>query len=366
MRCEPLERRELLAAELLPGVRHFSDFPSAMVGPQIAGIGRFSAIADANETIVVEIRIDPSGEIQNARDALVEIGFEETAHYRDHLSGELPRAELLNAAELPMVMLIRETGLAVFNAGTVSSQADPAMRSDIARSRFGVDGTGIKIGVISDSYDRTSGGGGAAGGIASGNLPGIGNPNGRNLPVIVLQDAPTTGPTAGRGKDEGRAMLELIHDIAPGAELMFHTGITGPVQFAQAVQALRAAGADIIVDDVTYPGMQIFQDGITAQAVADATAAGVSFFSSAGNQGSESYSSPFRTDGRTNSIPNFPPAAGKLYEPHDFDPGPAVDNFQTVVLGSSRAVSFTFQWDQPSASLGGPGATSDKIGRAHV
>ncbi|MEP3897410.1 MAG: dockerin type I domain-containing protein [Rhodopirellula bahusiensis] len=376
MRCEPLERRELLAAEVLPEIRSFADFPAFLNGSSNAALTQsessafthtispndfsgFWEASDPTELISVEIRVDDAFSVQDAQAALAELDFEKTASFGWNLEGYLARGKMVEAAELPMVQVVRENSAAIFNAGTVSSQADPAMRSNLARSQFNVNGAGIKIGVISDSYSRTNGGGGAGGSVASGNLPGPGNPNGFTIPVTVLQDAPTMGPTAGNGKDEGRAMLELIHDIAPGAQLFFHTAITGPVQFAEAVQALSAAGVDIIVDDVTYAGMQIFQDGVTAQAVAQATSAGISFFSSAGNQGSEAYSALYQTDGRTSTIPNFPPTAGKVYEPHDFDPGPGVDNFQRVVLGSGRTTTITFQWDQPSASLGGPGASTD-------
>jgi hypothetical protein len=105
---------------------------------------------------------------------------------------------------------------------------------------------------------------------------------------------------AGAG-DEGTAMLELIHDIAPGAQLYFATAIQPPVGcitcFAQNIRDLRAAGCDIIVDDVMYFVETPFQDGqgpgvssptnggVVTQAVNDVTAAGALYFSSAGNSG---------------------------------------------------------------------------------
>ena len=64
-------------------------------------------------------------------------------------------------------------------------------------------------------------------------------------PVTVLPGQ------AGSG-DEGTAMLEIIHDLAPGAQLYFATGTTSLAMFAQNILDLRAAGCDIIVDDVQY------------------------------------------------------------------------------------------------------------------
>jgi len=92
------------------------------------------------------------------------------------------------------------------------------MNADAARANFGVNGSGIKIGVISDSYNFL---GGEATGINSGDLPGVGNPSGFQSSVNVLRDATF-------GTDEGRAMIELIHDLAPGAEILFHSAFNNP------------------------------------------------------------------------------------------------------------------------------------------
>src|ERR1043166_5869608 len=76
-------------------------------------------------------------------------------------------------------------------AGNVTSQGDASMHADIARSSFGVDGTGIKVGVLSDSFNCL---GGAGGDVVSGDLS----------TVPVLQEISScSGAT-----DEGRAMLD--------------------------------------------------------------------------------------------------------------------------------------------------------------
>src|SRR5439155_20751619 len=61
--------------------------------------------------------------------------------------------------------------------------------------------------------------------------------------------------------DEGTAMLEVIHDLAPGAQLYFATAVEGIGSFARNIRNLRAAGCDIIVDDVPYSNETPFQDG---------------------------------------------------------------------------------------------------------
>ena len=160
--------------------------------------------------------------------------------------------------------------------GSQTSNGDVKHNAAIARTAFSVNGAGVKIGVLSDSYNS---GGGAAAEVLAGDLPGTGNPNGFTTPVTVLVESGTT--------DEGRAMLQIIHDLAPGAQLYFATANGGQAAFATNILALQAAGCSIICDDVFYLSEPVFQDGIIAQAVNTVTAAGVIYFSSAGNQGNK-------------------------------------------------------------------------------
>ena len=106
--------------------------------------------------------------------------------------------------------------------------------------------------------------------------------------VVVLDDS-----ASGTNSDEGRAMAQLIHDIAPGSELLFRTAFNGRADFAQGIIDLADAGADIIVDDIGYFLAPFFQDGPVAQAVDQVVANGVSYFSSAGNSDNNSYEAPY-------------------------------------------------------------------------
>ena len=119
--------------------------------------------------------------------------------------------------------------------GSVKSQAVLAHKVNETRCEFtDLDGTGTRIGILSDSYNTL---GGADAGIASGDLPIAG--------VGVLRELPT------QGSDEGRAMAELVHDMAPGAEILFHTAFGGIPVFANGIRALAENGCDVIVDDVS-------------------------------------------------------------------------------------------------------------------
>ena len=92
--------------------------------------------------------------------------------------------------------------------------------------------------------------------------------------------------------DEGRAMAQIVYDMAPGAEILFHTGYATKPDYANAITTLAAAGADIIVDDLLYLNEPMFQDGVVAQAVDSVAANGVVYFAAAGNAGSKSYEAP--------------------------------------------------------------------------
>jgi hypothetical protein len=136
----------------------------------------------------------------------------------------------------------------------------------------GINGQGITVGVLSDSASAAR----IAALIASGDLP----PGAAALPG---QNGPSTGT------DEGAAMMEIVHDLAPGANILFATADLGVSSFAANIVALQQAGAQVIVDDVTYFNEGVFQDGPIAQAVAQVTAAGATYFSSAANSGNKTF-----------------------------------------------------------------------------
>lgn len=161
---------------------------------------------------------------------------------------------------------------------SIPVDVDPVLHSDEARARFGVDGTGVTVGVISDSFDTaaapvTT----AAQDVALGVLPGPGNPCGFTEPVVVLNDA------AG-GTDEGRAMAQLLHGVAPGARILFSTAEPSVSGFASSIVQLTDAGADVIVDDVNYTTVEpMYQSGELGLAIDYATEHGVLYISAADN-----------------------------------------------------------------------------------
>ena len=235
-----------------------------------------------------------------------------------------------------IVRQVFEVSPPIPNTGLIDSQGDVAQNSFIARLGWNLSGAGIKIGVISDSFDRNLG-------VIAGTSPDVQTdinngdlPGGANA-VNVLQDYPY-GPAT----DEGRAMLQIIHDVAPDAELFFHTGSVSEGNMAAGIADLVAAGCDVIVDDLTYMRAPYYTDGLVAQAVEDATAAGVVYFSSAGNFGIRSFEG------------TFSPFAGNSIR-HDF----GGTDLQQLTLDVGQYI-IGLQWNDPWSSLGSAtGATKD-------
>lgn len=276
------------------------------------------------------------------------LGLQDAAVAGRMVSGRLPIAAIPEAAALTDLRFARPAR-ALLLRGDATTQGDAAMQADEARMMYTVDGSGVKVGVMSDSYDDYDGSPAttASDDVTSGDLPGADNPNGFTTPVEVLDD------TEGPNKDEGRAMLQIIHDIAPGAALSFHTALGGQASMVQGIRDLADAGADIIVDDVLYFREPMFQDGIVAQAVDDVkNNDGVAYFSAAGNLADQSWEEQFIGSGQDGPLGD---SSGDL---HRFG---GSSTCQLITVPQGKTITFIFQWDEPYASAGvsNPGSSSD-------
>jgi subtilisin-like proprotein convertase family protein len=180
---------------------------------------------------------------------------------------------------------------AITNAGAANSEGGVAHGADRARKFYAVDGTGVKVGVLSDSDDFKEAS------IASGDLP---------------ADTVTLPGQDGRpGSGEGTAMMQIVHDLAPGAQLFFATAFNSPESFAENIRALRFTyHADVIIDDVQYYFESPYQDDIIAAAVEDVVADGATYYSSAGNSGnfddgtSGTWEGDFKSGGTFDVLPS--------------------------------------------------------------
>ncbi len=287
-----------------------------------------------------------SGNVDTLKADLEFLGMQDAVAFGRIISGQLPISSIAAAGALA-TLRFAQPALAVTNAGTVTSQGDQAMRSDVTRTALGVNGTGIQVGVLSDSFNCL---GDAATDIANDDLS----------PVMVLQE----DPGCSSGTDEGRAMLQIVHDVAPGSSLAFATAHGGQATFAGNIVALKNNGAKVIVDDVIYLAEPFFQDGIIAQAVNQVVATGTAYFSAAGNQGRQSYQSVYRQsdffgDGAIPSAPGAPHFFGGTA--HNFISSGGKDHFQRITIHGNTTVSFVLQWDSPFFSVSGPPGTQNDL-----
>ena len=257
------------------------------------------------------------------------------------LRAHVSASDLATLAASSDVRSLHEASRATTNVGSVTSQGYITHTANKAVA-LGVTGAGVNVGVLSDSASPAE----VAALIASGDLP-------ANVTVLPGQ--------AGTGEDEGTAMMEIIHDLAPSSNLFFATAFNGEQSMADNIRALRFTyHCDIIVDDVTYFDEGAFQDGLIAQAVNDVVADGGLYFSAAANSGnltsgtSGTWEGDFKSGGSAGGpvatleggpvpINSFGPtnydqltAAGSLISLKWSDPlGAASDDYDLFILDST-------------------------------
>lgn len=231
-------------------------------------------------------------------------------------------------------------------SGLPDLRAADAMGVSLARATYDLDGSGMKVGIISDSYNQL---GGAKSDVDNGYLPAAG--------VKVLHD----GSDPADDTDEGRAIAQLVHGIAPAAALdfcaPFGAGTDEIAERANAVKALQADGCKVIVDDLSSWQEPFYQPGDAWQAAITAFVnAGGDYFSAAGNDSGNYYESGFNPI--TVTLPGVD--GGAPVSAMSFDGGSSTSSaLQSVsITPGGRAVKFALQWDQPFKSIGtdSPGA----------
>jgi hypothetical protein len=223
--------------------------------------------------------------------------------------------------------------------GSRTSEGDIQMNAAAARQTFNVDGFGQKVGIISDSFDSGQASSlRAAQDIASGDLPGPGNPCGHTDPVQVIAEG------APGDEDEGRGMAQIVHDIAPGADIAFAGRGSSPDTMASQILALKNAGSSVITDDITFFSEPFFQEGPIDTAIDQVVAAGVPYYSSAANSnvivGGQNVGS-YETD-------HFRPMSCTPFAGTncmDFSGGG--DNNYGLVLNGGSQMQVNFQWAEP-------------------
>jgi hypothetical protein len=302
---------------------HLQDVAASRLG---AGSPESARAAAHRQSVTIspqgEVSVDVyvNGSVARAADRLRALGMRVIAVSdrapQRMVEGFLPAGALASAAALAEVHAILST-FAISRTGSVLSEGDAAINGPQARL-LGSTGAGVLVGIISTSINHV--GMGIAGSQATNDLP---------ANVQNLRDQPGTG-----GSDEGRAMAEIVYDEAPGISgILFASGILGAgAEKAASIDLLVSHGARVIADDIGILIEPFFQDGVVALATDRARAAGVAFFSAAGNDAQQAWEGPFTPSGAN----------------EDFDPGAGVDAVQTIgTVPAGVTTTVVLQWAEP-------------------
>jgi hypothetical protein len=315
------------------------------------------AQSDGSGRVLVEIYLNGAQSMDQVRASLLSWGASITAENPSYRAGAVsayvPLSSMDTVGGGSGISHLALSYKPVVNVGLVTSQGAAVMHSNVANAN-GFTGAGITVGVLSDSFDRSTAVTiHAANDIASGDLP---------VMKFVLDDLVTTQASL---TDEGRAMAQIVYDVAPSSSLCFATANGGQAAFANNLRTLRtnpACNADVIVDDIFYFAEPFFSDGQIAQAVTDVVNSTslpgkrVSYFSSSGNQQGGAFLANPANFVVTNSVPGINlgtipactnlPAGGTGADVGggflDFGGG----NLVTTITASANSSIF-LQWDDP-------------------
>jgi subtilisin family serine protease len=292
--------------------------------------------------------LDASGRYQTVTAAVMPSQLHAVAHLQG-VAGVTPvLAPMAAAATCP--------------SGAIVSEGDTQLNAHAAREANGVDGSGITVGILSDSFNQATEAADGSGeeiatkapdDVKSADLPGVGNECGNTSPVLVLKkEANSESPPS----DEGRAMAQIVHDLAPASRIDFASAFNGELAFAKSIKELATAGARVIADDVFYLEEPFFQDGPVAVAVNEVVEAGATYFSAAGNDNLldggkhdiASWETPAYRD--SGSCPPAVEARAGANGFHclDFDPDPKkADRTFGIKVEPESELTIDLQWDEP-------------------
>ena len=152
---------------------------AAAVGLPASGPGSLLRVPGGKQ-LIVYVRV--SGSVASAREAIENAGatIVNTSGRYGVVTAAVDPSRLQALGKLPVVASAWEAlapmEAAACPSGPIVSQGDTQLNAASARSISGVDGSGVTIGILSDSYNNL---GGAATGVSAGELPGVGNPCGK-------------------------------------------------------------------------------------------------------------------------------------------------------------------------------------------
>lgn len=362
-----------LDAALAELTQHVSTASSPPTAPELHLLNPAAKFIQraTDPTPLVSIDAITHGDPQQLKQKLEQLGLQKASVYSNDVGGWLPVDKIDAASALGELHAIR-AGMSRTRTGAVTSQGDFAQHSSALRTTYStLTGSGIIVGAISDSYNcypvyaqnnvPASGPTGYASNgftatatedLSSGDLAAV---DVREEASCMNYGAPVQLPFG----DEGRAMLQIVHDVAPSASLWFYTAENSEADFANGITTMAQGHANVIVDDVGYFDEPFFQDGVVAQAIDAAAAKGVAYFSAAGNDGSNAYDN---TAPSFATLSNTGATTGEYLLNFDNSGATTTTSLSVDIpaLRQGYLVAVVLQWDQPyvTGAPGSPGASS--------
>ncbi|MGM0564991.1 MAG: PKD domain-containing protein [Pseudomonadota bacterium] len=257
-------------------------------------------------------------------------------------------------------------------AGSVTSRAPDALKTiTLTGSPDNLDGTGQTVGILSDSFARTSDvrdGGTTPSACTAGTLENTLPQNSGDLPgqIDLRSDDASSGdcPADGGNIDEGAAMAELVYDVASGSSIAFHQAGPGIAGFASGIDDLctpaasGGAGATVAVDDIIYFAQLMYQADPVSQAASNCHESGIPYLTAAGNGANLAFHEEFKdsdlsdnTDGGTFPSPTRSDA-------HEWSNG---KNYLEINLDAGEEIVAVLQWNQPALSVPGNDTNGPQI-----
>ena len=297
----------------------------------VAGILRLSGAADGPISVQVDVTIIGDGP---NRGALTQRGVQVEQHRPDigRAQYQVPVIYLNAVARLSGVVHLRLPAYALSQSGAVVTEGDSFLRADAARTQLGLTGEDVRIGVISSGIL------GLEASQASGDAP----------PLVEQRAFAAAGLQV---DSEGTAIIEIVHDLAPDADILFANAATD-LEMMQAVNFL-AARVDIVIDDLAFffPADQQSDVSLnTAQALNNPAWPIRAYITSVGNWADRHYAGRYLAgpDGSTLGLPSV----GSVHRFQAIDGvtdalGSGSRSFNEIVLSQGDTAHIVLFWNDP-------------------
>jgi len=303
---------EALDLRIEPLTKH-PKLESALVGMMTARQGRVNGasamgFAPEGEKIRVVIEAQP-GQAPAAVEAVKALKGEVEALYGDLVQARIPLPALEQLARSPVVRFVRRPLKAL--PLEIVSEGLPLIGADDWQERLGLTGRGVKIAVLDIGFK------------------GYRSLLGSELPSQVIVKSFRSDGDIEAGETHGTACAEIVHDIAPEAEL-YLVNFETEVEWGLAVGWLISKGVDVISHSLGWYEGPGDGTGLFSQAVDRARDNGILWVNAAGNSAKFHWSGPWQ-DGDGDGFLNFTPQ----------------DNTNSIEVGAGEELFIFLRWDDP-------------------